>query len=32
LQVDLFGRITEEKDEIKPTGELNISEKELPRR
>lgn len=32
LQLDIFGRITEEKDDIKATGELNISEKELPRR
>lgn len=27
LQLDIFGRITEEKDDIKATGELNISEK-----
>ena len=32
LQLDIFGRITEEKDEVKATGELNISEKEIPRR
>ena len=32
LQLDIFGRITEEKDEIKATGDLNISEKELPKR
>lgn len=32
FQLDIFGRITEEKDEIKATGELNISEKELPKR
>lgn len=27
LQLDIFGRITEEKDDIKATGELNISER-----
>lgn len=32
LQLDIFGRITEEKDDIKATGEINISEKELPKR
>lgn len=32
LQLDIFGRITDEKDDIKATGELNISEKEIPKR
>lgn len=32
LQLDVFGRITEEKDDIKATGDLNISEKTVPKR
>ena len=32
LEVDIFGRITEEKVEIKPNTTVNISEKEITRK
>lgn len=32
LEIDIFGRITEEKDEIKTIGEHNISAQEIKRR